>query len=590
MDGSTLAASPPYRSECATLLELSEDNHLSIFEYLRPYDQLRLGTTCKEMALRCEDALASPTLILEGAEDVTDGFLKWLLRRLPRGTLKKLVLSNCTQLSRAGVTRALRIGRSTNVLVELSALHVGSASWSVDELHWLVGACPSLRILHADCRANGVDQLGLLPHDQLALRPRKLVLHSARTASAAGDAAEAEAETAGFAATVGPQVGAAEAPHAGVGADPAASTSSAEPRISPLGAALQRCKGSLQELDARGDVLDEDSMDHVSSLLSAQGSALRRLLLPGASALVDQMTSFADALSTSSLEQLQLGCASINASVCQTLATALPHNRSLRNLELQHCPLLDAGATALANALASNRALHSLRIPFTGVGDSAISALAAALRQGSALHVLDLSGNQFTAIGVSDLASALKVAPQLEWLSLSANARVGAPGAVALANALPDTGLISLHLEGCAIGATPCGRLADALAASKVEEINLSSNEIGDQGAWELAWRLPDCTNLTTLHLAVNEIEEDGASELLSGLSSNLLAASVAAAKAAKHLTQPSRPSSSVAPAAAGMRMLDLRGNRIPERSQTFAALQALGRANMAFQRNAYGM
>ena len=95
---------------------------------------------------------------------------------------------------------------------------------------------------------------------------------------------------------------------------------------------------------------------------------------------------------------------------------------------------------------------------------------------------------------------------------------MGAAGAIALSSAIPASGLLVLNLEGCGVGKAPCGRLASAVADSRLQELNLSSNEIGDQGAWELAWRLSECVTLRTLRLAVNEIEEDGASELLSGM------------------------------------------------------------------------
>ena len=78
---------------------------------------------------------------------------------------------------------------------------------------------------------------------------------------------------------------------------------------------------------------------------------------------------------------------------------------------------------------------------------------------------------------------------------------------VALAAALPQSGLTALYLEGCALGASPMSRLAAALAASHLTVLDLASNEIMDEGAWELAWRLPECPHLERLLLAVSEIE-----------------------------------------------------------------------------------
>ena len=162
------------------------------------------------------------------------------------------------------------------------------------------------------------------------------------------------------------------------------------------------------------------------------------------------------------------------------------------------------------------------------------------------------------AAGAESLAAALGVASRLASLCLSANSGVGPRGAVslchppthpptkplgylgyplthllthaliylltqpthpthpltrppthqvALAAALPQSSLTALYLEGCALGASPMSRLAAALAASRLTVLDLASNEIMDEGAWELAWRLPECPHLERLLLAVSEIE-----------------------------------------------------------------------------------
>jgi len=108
-------------------------------------------------------------------------------------------------------------------------------------------------------------------------------------------------------------------------------------------------------------------------------------------------------------------------------------------------------------------------------------------------------------------------------------------------------------------GPAPCGRLACALSRCNVASLELSDNEIGDEGAWELAWRLPECAELRHLGLAVNEIEEDGAAELLGHLSTG-------------H---------------AALTSLDLRGNRIAPKSAASEGLAATGLANLRFQRAA---
>lgn len=396
---------------------------------------------------------------------------------------------------------------------------------SVEQLKKVVDACPSLRLLHADCRTKGTgpDQLDLFTSDT-ALRPHKLVVHRASPL-----VAEAEAS--------------AEASSGSV-----------------LGAALQQCKESLVELDTRNIHSDEATVADVSSLV-ASSSQLRRLIVPGSTAMRREgsMEDFAKALSANEhLEELQLGCSCIGSRGADTIATAIGSHPNLRSLELQHNPLLDAGAASLGRALHNNRSLRHLAMPFTGLGDGGCAALALALRHGSLLDTLDLSGNSVSADGVQELCSALPHGA-VTTLCLSANNKIGPRGAIALAAALPETRVATLRLDGCALGPTPCGRLAVALTRSAVACLDLSANEIGDLGAWELAWRLPECAELRELRLAVNEIEEDGASELLTGLLSST-----------------------------SLTMLDLRGNRLDKDSSTTDELRATQRANVHFQRSGY--
>eukprot|EP00964_Phaeocystis_antarctica_P025808 scaffold14521_cov73-Phaeocystis_antarctica.AAC.1 len=166
------------------LLDLNRDALRTILDRLAPHGWIACAQTCRELRVLCEEQASKPTLRLEGAE-ISDGFVAWLLRRIPRGALRNLELVDCTSLSRAGVTKALRFGH-TRQLDTLSALRVGGASWSVDELRRLVDACSSLCVLHADCKANtatnGANQLGqleALAAEDVALRPTRLLLQGA---------------------------------------------------------------------------------------------------------------------------------------------------------------------------------------------------------------------------------------------------------------------------------------------------------------------------------------------------------------------------------------------------------------------------
>ena len=552
-------------------------------KHLHVSDLLLLCRTCTYFRSVVDERLSASEISLAGAV-VTDRFLTWLLRRrLPEGKLKSLDLTGCEHLSRAGVIRALRNG-NTYSLESLTAHHLGGSSWTTDELRRLITACPSLRELHADCRTKGVgaDQLKALLVKNSPILPRRLVLQRASVQTVQPQEAGLEiavpVETllqpalapppaappaTGEAPVAEDQALLAAVPAEAVEVSAAGTAEEAEEaavasRAAAFGEALIKCKSTLQELDVRGGMLDDAGLAQVSRLMKASGNELKRLLLPGANSLTEpaRMRLFSLALARSErLELLQLGCSSINSEGGKAIATALHENRSLRQLELQHNPILDAGATALGHALVVNRSLETLDVPFTGLGDACCAALAHALRRGSSLIKLDLAGNRLTDVGAAELAAALPSSAHLKTLILTANP-IGARGALALAAALPDVApLRVLRLDGCCIGASPCGRLASSLARSAVCTLDLSNNEINDQGAWELAWRLPECANLHELRLASNEIEEDGASELLVALNTS------------PHLTK-----------------LDLRGNRLVEKESTAQALKATERCNVAFQ------
>lgn len=250
---------------------------------------------------------------------------------------------------------------------------------------------------------------------------------------------------------------------------------------------------------------------------------MRRLALSGAPPRAAAVEQFAHALgSNSALEALELGCNFLGERDARTIATGLQMHPTLRTLSLEHNPLQDGGVAAICDALTSASQLTHLYLPFTGAADGACASLSRALLRGVPISHCDLGGNLLSAEGAAYLAAAL-VAPQgcaLLSLSLSANSRLGAAGALELSAALPSSQLAELQLAGCAIGAAPCGRIGASLGrAASLKALDLSSNEIGDMGAWDLAWALSEeGTRLERLSLARNEIEDDGAAELCTAI------------------------------------------------------------------------
>ena len=223
------------------------------------------------------------------------------------------------------------------------------------------------------------------------------------------------------------------------------------------------------------------------------------------------------------LQTLELGCNFLGELSARALAYGLGAHPSLQTLALEHNPLQDAGGAAICDELAGGSSkLTCLSLSFTGAADHACAALARALKRGVPIAECDLGGNLITAAGAASLAAAL-VAPEgcaLRSLGLSANAQLRGAGARELAAALPSSQLVELRLAGCAIGAAPCGRIGAAICRARtLEALDISWNEIGDTGAWDIAWALSEeGTRLKRLGLARNEIENDGAAELCTAL------------------------------------------------------------------------
>ena len=569
---------------------LDDDTTSYVMAHLTPSELLPVACVSRNMRRLVDENLAADGVLALASSGVavSDELLLFLAkRRLPRHSLRTIDIAGCASLSKLAIWLA---AKNSPRLRELIATKAGASSWTITELQRILDACPALRSLHVDCKSKGVSEELVRMLSNPALKPRSLVLHKAASSPDLAGLADA-----------------ADAADAAADADPSDEFSRA------LTSALHGVRATLRELEAKGGALEGVGLAHVAKHLGSEGCALQRLTLPGVPHVRGALGQLADGLAANCrLETLevnpgpattrpkppktnrspplpharrlpratqrpphththararrptapprsQLGCNFINAAGATQLASAVANHPALKTLELPHNPLLDGGVSSLAAALRSNRSLTSLSVPFTGLGDDACAALAQAIVGGSTVAALDLSGNRVTAAGAAMLAEALGGGASLTSLNLSANGRVGNEGALSLAASLAASGLERLSLAGCSLTAAPCGRLVDAIGRSSVRELDLSSNELGDLGACELAWGIASGSPLHTLRLAVNSIEEEGAAELLAALDS-----------------------------CPSLRCLDLRGNRIPDDSDAARALGASPAVNVNFQYRAF--
>lgn len=495
-----------------------DDVLFAIFDRLGTLDEMACACTCKSLRGAVGRFLFERQALLlgestESHERITDERLRSLVAAFSwRVTPRRIDVSGCTSLSKAALARCLRV---TPNLSELFGTAVGSASWSPEQLLELLGMMSELQTMHIDCKAAGQSLAlqRLLAHP--AVRLRKLVLHRPKLGSLEADLEDEDATL-------------------------------LTRQLVRLSSALLRKASWLHEIDASSGALGGEGFEFAARMLEGGKSQVRRLTLSGSSPRAMAAETLARALGTNGmLQTLELGCNFLGELSARALADGLGAHPSLQTLALEHNPLQDAGVAAICDELAGGSSkLTCLSLSFTGAADHACAALARVLKRGVPIAECDLGGNLITAAGAASLAAAL-VAPEgcaLRSLGLSANAQLRGAGALELAAALPSSQLVELRLAGCAIGAAPCGRIGAAICRARtLEALDISWNEIGDTGAWDIAWALSEeGTRLKRLGLARNEIENDGAAEICTALEGRHSAG-----------------------AEGGLECLDLNGNRI---------------------------
>lgn len=177
--------------------------------------------------------------------------------------------------------------------------------------------------------------------------------------------------------------------------------------------------------------------------------------------------------------------------------------------------ITDRGASGFAqNCLAAVECnLMRLVIQDSRLGDAGVAAIAEALQTNRSLRVLSLTFSGITARGANALCNMMQENDTLQRLNLSGN-NIGDEGFVALLKGLQNsTTLTALNLVGTCISCTNveiCN-----FGDTCLKDLNLSGNDVTDQGALNLASSLldEDCS-LGRLCLTYNKLTPKGGKAL----------------------------------------------------------------------------
>ena len=169
------------------------------------------------------------------------------------------------------------------------------------------------------------------------------------------------------------------------------------------------------------------------------------------------------------------------------------------------------------NAFASLVHLETLNV---GGTDLPVDQLRNVLSQLQNVKSLLLGGNALGPKGAIMVAEMIQIKPSLQHLDLRFN-DICDEGMIAIADAIPNTSIKYLYLEGNEITNIGCEALAKALLGnSTMEELFLGANSIGPKGAASLAMVITSNKTLRKLYVDGNQLGPQGAIVLAEALES----------------------------------------------------------------------
>ncbi|XP_040188021.1 NACHT, LRR and PYD domains-containing protein 3-like isoform X2 [Rana temporaria] len=262
----------------------------------------------------------------------------------------------------------------------------------------------------------------------------------------------------------------------------------------------------------------DNSCPHLASGIR-NNQTLRTLILSENNLGGPHFRDLMEALTTSQIEKLQLSINNLTDSSCPHLASGIRNNQTLRTLDLSINNLEGPHFRDLMEALTTSQ-IEELLLDNNSLTDSSSPHLASGIRNNQTLRKLDLSCNNLKGPHFRDLMEALTTS-RIEELQLDKNHLTDSSCPHLASGIRNNQTLRRLNLSGNYLEGPHFRDLMEALTTSRIEELQLSSNNLTNSSCSHLASGIRNNQTLRTLNLSINNLEGPHFRDLMEALTTS---------------------------------------------------------------------
>ncbi|XP_077320137.1 NACHT, LRR and PYD domains-containing protein 12-like isoform X5 [Lithobates pipiens] len=275
---------------------------------------------------------------------------------------------------------------------------------------------------------------------------------------------------------------------------------------------------NIKSLSLHNNQLTDSSCPHLASGIR-NNQTLRTLDLSENNLQGPHFRDLMEALTTSKIEELLLDSNDLTDSSCPHLASGIRNNQTLRTLNLSGNNLEGPHFRDLMEALPTCR-IEALLSKNNQLTDSSCPHLASGIRNNQTLRTLNLSGNNLEGPHFRDLMKALTTS-RIEELQLSSNDLTDSSCPHLASGIRNNQTLRMLNMSVNNLEGPHFRDLMEALTTSRIEELLLSSNHLTDSSCPHLASGIRNNQTLRKLKLTENNLEGPHFRDLMEALTTS---------------------------------------------------------------------